>query len=76
MNIHLLCELLNSRESNGKHEQLRDDIFLRWSAQGRREVDGRTAKGWTDFRVKFQADISKFELAPERVLEGQGAHIP
>ena len=47
-----LCELLNSQESNGKYEQLRDDIFLLWSAGGWSEENNQTAKDWTDFRVK------------------------
>lgn len=46
-----LCELLNSQESNGKYEQLRDDIYLLWSAQ-----NGTGTGGWTDFRVKYQSD--------------------
>ena len=51
-----LCELLNSQESNGKYEQLRDDIFLLWSAQGWTENSSQTAKNWTDFRVKYQSN--------------------
>ncbi len=46
-----LCELLNSQESNGKYEQLRDDIYLLWSAQGWTEESS-----WTDFRVKYRLD--------------------
>lgn len=51
-----LCELLNSQESNGKYEQLRDDIYLLWSAQGWAENSAQTAKDWTGFRVKYQSD--------------------
>ncbi|MCM1092309.1 MAG: hypothetical protein NC413_15920, partial [Muribaculum sp.] len=54
-----LCELLNSQESNGKYEQLRDDIFLLWSAQGGNEGNNQTAKGWTDFRVKYWSNGRK-----------------
>ena len=43
-----LCELLNSQESNGKYEQLRDDIFLLLSAQS-----WANEGGWTDFRVSI-----------------------
>ena len=57
-----LCELLNSQESNGKYEQLRDDIFLLWSAQGRTENNSQTAKNWTEFRVKFQSDGNKLNV--------------
>lgn len=46
-----LCELLNSQESNGKYEQLRDDIYLLWSAQG-----WTKESVWTDFRVKYRSD--------------------
>ncbi len=57
-----LCELLNSQESNGKYEQLRDDIFLLWSAGGWSEENNQTAKGWTDFRVKYQANDTKMNI--------------
>lgn len=57
-----LCELLNSQESNGKYEQLRDDIFLLWSAQGWTEKNNQTAKGWTDFRVKYRSDGAKLDI--------------
>ena len=46
-----LCELLNSQESTGKYEQLRDDIYLLWSAQSRAEKSS-----WGDFRVKYHSD--------------------
>lgn len=57
-----LCELLNSQESNGKYEQLRDDIFLLWSAQGWTEKNNQAAKGWTDFRVKYQSNGTKMSM--------------
>ena len=57
-----LCELLNSQESNGKYEQLRDDIFLLWSAGGWSEENNQTAKGWTDFRVKYQSNGTKMNI--------------
>ena len=57
-----LCELLNSQESNGKYEQLRDDIFLLWSAGGWSEENNQTAKDWTDFRVKYQSNGTKMNI--------------
>ncbi len=57
-----LCELLNSQESNGKYEQLRDDIFLLWSAQGWTENHSQTAKNWSDFRVKYRSDGAKLDI--------------
>ena len=39
-----------------QYEQLRDDIFLLWSAQGWTENSSQTAKNWTDFRVKYQSN--------------------
>ena len=57
-----LCELLNSQESNGKYEQLRDDIFYLWSAQRWTEESNQTAKGWTDFRVKYQSNGTEISM--------------
>lgn len=57
-----LCELLNSQESNGKYEQLRDDIYLLWSAQGWAENNAQTAKDWTGFRVKYQSDGTEMNI--------------
>ena len=57
-----LCKLLNSQESNGKYEQLRDDIFLLWSAGGWTEENNQAAKGWTDFRVKYQSNGTKISM--------------
>ena len=57
-----LCQLLNSQESNGKYEQLRDDIYLLWSAQGWTENSTQTAKDWTDFRVKYQSDGTQVSM--------------
>ena len=57
-----LCELLNSQESNGKYEQLRDDIFLLWSARGWTEEGNQTGKGWNDFRVKYKANGTKMSM--------------
>lgn len=52
-----LCELLNSQESNGKYEQLRDDIFLLLSAQS-----WANESGWTDFRVKYRSDDTEMNM--------------
>ncbi len=57
-----LCDLLNSQESNGKYEQLRDDIFLLWSAGGWSGENNQTAKGWADFRVKYQSNGTKMNV--------------
>lgn len=57
-----LCELLNSQESNGKYEQLRDDIYLLWSARGWTENSTQTTKDWADFRVKYQSDGTEVSM--------------
>ncbi len=52
-----LCELLNSQESNGKYEQLRDDIYMLSSA-----LSWTKENVWTDFRVKYRLNGTGINL--------------
>ncbi|MCH5344181.1 MAG: hypothetical protein J1E64_09080 [Acetatifactor sp.] len=54
-----LCELLNSQESNGKYEQLRDDMFLLWSWSSQSWAEGSSRR---DFRVKYRSDGTEMSM--------------
>lgn len=54
-----LCELLNSKESNGKYEQLREDMFFLWSWSTQ---NWAKESSWTDFRGKYRSDGTEMSM--------------
>ena len=54
-----LCELLNSQESNGKYEQLRDDMFFLWSWSSQSWAEESSCR---EFQVKYRSDGTEMSM--------------
>ena len=52
-----MCQLLNSQESNGRYEQLRDDIFMLYDYE---KIYGM--QGLSDYKVKYEVSGSNIKM--------------